>query len=595
MKYLSILLILSLSCHLYSQVQLGQDIDGEGNGDQSGASVSISSDGSIVAIGALFNGGNGVQSGHVRVFQFNNSNNTWNQIGQDIDGEAAGDSSGSSIAISSDGSIVAIGAQTNSGNGVQSGHVRIFQFNNSNNTWNQIGQDIDGEAISDFSGKSVSLSANGAIVAIGASGNDGNGNNSGHVRVFQFNNNNNIWNQIGQDIDGEAITDFSGQSVSLSNDGSIVAIGANNNGIGRGHVRIYKFNVDNNLWSQVGQDIDGKADGDQSGQSVSISANGSIVAIGAPLNRNSRGLVRVYQFNLANNSWAQIGQDIEGEDQGDRSGTSISLSENGSILSIGANQNDGNGILSGHVRMYRFNESNTRGIFNSGTWTQIGQDIDGEAADDRLGQSVSLSSDGSIVAVGATRNDGNGLVSGHVRVYNISNALPVDIIKFTSRQNQDEVIISWATVQEINNDGYFLERSPDNHSWRSLGFIKGSGDEFNTSEYHFSDLDPLPINYYRLRQVDYDGTETFSKTISVILKTDNPFLNLIYPNPAQDKIYLSREMNGRVTIYSADGKVRIHTTLKHREPIDISMLAPGHYILESMYKGKRVVSQLVKE
>ena len=75
--------------------------------------------------------------------------------------------------MSSDGTIVAIGAFGNDGNGPSSGHVRVYQ--NISGTWTQLGGDIDGEADEDQSGISVSLSSDGTIVAIGADGNDGNG------------------------------------------------------------------------------------------------------------------------------------------------------------------------------------------------------------------------------------------------------------------------------------------------------------------------------------------------------------------------------------------------------------------------------------
>ena len=77
--------------------------------------------------------------------------------------------------MNSDGNTVAIGASNNDGNGGNSGHVRIFNWNGSN--WVQLGSDIDGEAADDRSGYSVSLNADGNTVAIGAYGNDGNGSN----------------------------------------------------------------------------------------------------------------------------------------------------------------------------------------------------------------------------------------------------------------------------------------------------------------------------------------------------------------------------------------------------------------------------------
>ena len=378
-----------------SWMQVGGDIDGEAAGDNSGYSVSLSDDGNTVAIGAPFNAGNGSSSGHVRVYNLDGG--TWTQVGSDIDGEAAVDFSGNSVSLSEDGTTVAIGAQNNDGNGNDSGHVRVYNLDGG--TWTQVGSDIDGEAAVDFSGQSVSLSEDGTTVAIGAPLNDGNGNVSGHVRVYNLDGGS--WTQVGADIDGEAADDLSGLSVSLSEDGTTVAIGApfnDGNGSGSGHVRVY--NLDGGSWTQVGDDIDGEVAFDQSGWSVSLSEDGTTVAIGARFNDgnggNSSGHVRVY--NLDGGTWTQVGSDIDGEAAEDRSGWSVSLSEDGTTVAIGAINNDGNGGNSGHVRVYNF---------NGGTWTQVGSDIDGEAASDRSGQSVSLSEDGTTVAIGAPLNDGN--------------------------------------------------------------------------------------------------------------------------------------------------------------------------------------------
>ena len=156
--------------------------------DFSGSSVSLSADGSVVAIGAPDNDGNGTDSGQVRIYK--NVIDTWKQIGSDIDGEAAYDFSGSSVSLSADGTVVAIGAAWNDGNGTDSGHVRIYQ--NIGGIWTQIGSDIDGEAADDRSGKSVS-SADGTVVAIGAPHNSANGSNIGHARIYK---NLTFWTQI---------------------------------------------------------------------------------------------------------------------------------------------------------------------------------------------------------------------------------------------------------------------------------------------------------------------------------------------------------------------------------------------------------------
>ena len=328
--------------------QVGADIDGEAAEDESGWSIAMSSDGSRVAIGAKWNDGNGVDAGHVRVYDLVGS--TWTQVGADIDGEAAGDLSGWSIAMSSDGSRVAIGAHFNDDTGTIAGHVRVFDLVGS--TWTQVGSDIDGEAAGDLSGWSIAMSSDGSRIAIGATLNDGTDTSSGHVRVFDLVGS--TWTQVGADIDGEAAEDQSGFSVAMSSDGSRVAIGANGNdgtGTNAGHVRV--FDLVGSTWTQVGGDIDGEAAGDFSGVSVAMSSDGSRVAIGAHFNDDtgtSAGHVRIYRWT--GSAWQQLGADIDGEATGDRSGTSVAMSSDGSRIAIGADLNDGTDTSAGHVRVY---------------------------------------------------------------------------------------------------------------------------------------------------------------------------------------------------------------------------------------------------
>ena len=382
-------------------VQKGEDIDGEAASDQCGYTVSMNSTGTRVAIGANFNDGNGANSGHTRVYE--NNDGTWGQLGADIDGEAAGDYAGWSVNMNSTGTRVAIGAVYNDGNGANSGHVRVFEYNGT--TWEQLGADIDGETVGDYSGYSVNMNSTGTIVAIGGVSNAGNGANSGHVRVFEYNGT--TWGQLGADIDGQAGGDYSGWSVSMSSDGTIVAIGGIGPNVQTGNVRVFEYN--GTTWEQVGADIDGEAAVDQSGNSVSMNSAGTRVAIGARYNDgngNKSGHVRVYENN--DGTWGKLGADIDGEAASDQCGYSVSMNSAGTQVAIGARYNAGNGANSGHVRVFEYNGT---------TWEQLGADIDGEAAGDYAGFSVNMNSDGTMVAIGAVNNDGNGSNSGHVRVY----------------------------------------------------------------------------------------------------------------------------------------------------------------------------------
>ena len=98
-----------------------------------------------MAIGANLNDGSGKSAGHVRVYQYNTTTKKWTQLGADIDGEGDGQS-GSSVSISSDGKTVAIGAPENNENGKSAGHVLVYQYNTATKKWKQAGSDLDGEA-----------------------------------------------------------------------------------------------------------------------------------------------------------------------------------------------------------------------------------------------------------------------------------------------------------------------------------------------------------------------------------------------------------------------------------------------------------------
>ena len=329
-------------------------------------------------------------------------------MGADIDGEAVGDQSGYSVSMSADGNRLAVGAPFNDGTGINVGQVRVYDWVGSE--WKQLGDDIDGEGSGNLFGNSVSLSSNGSCLAVGAVHNNGNGIEAGHVRVYNWNGS--LWTQLGADIDAESEGDISGWSVSLSSDGSRLAVGAPYNsgtGIKAGHVRVFNWN--GSVWTQLGTDIDAESEGDLSGWSISLSSDGSSLAIGAPYNSgtgNYAGHVRVYRWEAS--TWIQLGTDIDGEAANALSGWSVSLSSDGSRLAVGAIGNSGTGIATGHVRVYRWENS---------AWIQLGTDIDGETAGDYSGYSVSLSSNGSRLAVGAIGNNGTGSYAGHVRVFSL--------------------------------------------------------------------------------------------------------------------------------------------------------------------------------
>lgn len=131
------------------------------------------------------------------------------------------DQFGRSLDFSLDGSVLAVGANQFKGTGP--GYAKVFRFNGTE--WNQVGQKIEGDADQDVMGRDVSLSGDGTILAVGANHNDENGNRAGMVRIYEFDSNSNLWVQLGDTFWGTEEEQRLGSSVSMSQDGRRVAMG----------------------------------------------------------------------------------------------------------------------------------------------------------------------------------------------------------------------------------------------------------------------------------------------------------------------------------------------------------------------------------
>lgn len=601
-KYQSILFSFILMLSTFSvtaQTQIGSDIDGEAAGDWSGFSVSMP-DGNTVAIGAHLNDDNGTNAGHVRIYKL--IKNQWLQKGGDIDGDSANDVSGMSV-VMPDSNTVAIGAPFNDGNSNNSGHVRIYKWRG--NTWIQIGNDIDGEAMSNLSGFSVSM-PDSNIVAIGAHGNNDNGSLSGHVRIYRWNGSS--WLQKGSDIDGEAAGDYSGQSVSMP-DSNTVAIGAprnSGNGSEAGHVRIYNWN--GNFWVQKGGDIDGEAAGDWLGYSVSMS-DSITLAIGGNHNDGNgadAGHVRIYRWR--GSSWVQKGMDIDGDSAGDYLGYSVRMPDSNTVA-IGAPKNNDNGTNVGHVRIYRW---------NGNSWIRKIADIDGEAAGDWSGVSVSMP-DSNTIAIGARSNDGNGIDAGHVRVFSLCNTAdtitPVACVAYTSPSGNyiwtnsgvytdvlpnasgcDSIItvdltINLDTTVALIGDTLVSNDTSATYQW--VNCDNGYAPVFGAGNRRF--IPPNNDNYAVI--ITKNGCSDTSSCYNVVVSglSDHKESNyelLIYPNPTNELFTIEQEVSANTPFEVRDitGKIVLKGNLRDKQTtIDLSENSSGVYILRVGDENVKVV------
>lgn len=108
-------------------------------------------------------------------------------------------------------------------------------------------------------------------------------------------------------------------------------------------------------------------------------------------------------------------------------------------------------------------------------------------------------------------------------------ALPVELVSFTGRRSGKVTRLDWTTTSEVDNEGFYIERSPTGEHFTTIGFIAG-GDHLTGEDYSFTDISALGAEqYYRLRQRDFDGAETYSKVVRVSTSSASP---QVYPNPA---------------------------------------------------------------
>jgi len=385
-------------------IQFGQDLKGSQVSEESGDNVAISRSGNRIGIGSPeFQFLNFTQAGRVRIYDASGKN--WSLTGE-LFGASASDAFGEYVTFSGDGNRIAVGAQGYDGN---TGFVKVFELNSG--SWEPLGQTLLGDQVGSNFGHALALSEDGNVLGVSANRYDLNGlPDNGLLRLFNYSNGS--WAQIGKDIFGDDSDDNSGNRISLSNDGRVVAIGAHNHfgskGDKNGHVRVFQYvGGVNNTWKQIG-DIEGENRRDRFGWSVSLSGDGNVFAAGAKRHRSAgddSGAAWVYRYNNATGDWDISGRWL-GQTKGDEFGHDVSLSNDGNAVAISSSRR-----TRSFVKVYKF---------RSQTWTKIGDTLFGKSIADDFGDSISISANGTRLVVGSPKNDEAATDSGLVQVFELN-------------------------------------------------------------------------------------------------------------------------------------------------------------------------------
>ncbi|MEM9525654.1 MAG: T9SS type A sorting domain-containing protein [Bacteroidota bacterium] len=171
---------------------------------------------------------------------------------------------------------------------------------------------------------------------------------------------------------------------------------------------------------------------------------------------------------------------------------------------------------------------------------------------------------------------------------NASFVLPVDFLSFAARPNGKSVQLDWATASETDNDFFEIQRSRDAINWQSLEQISGKGTTSDISTYTFYDADPEgTILYYRLKQVDYDGSFAFSDVVAVALG-EAPLA--AFPNPTNNIVTLTA--SGTVSLHDLTGRVlqtQNNGAQKGQLTFDLSDLPEGLYLLRAEDSTQKIL------
>jgi hypothetical protein len=175
-------------------------------------------------------------------------------------------------------------------------------------------------------------------------------------------------------------------------------------------------------------------------------------------------------------------------------------------------------------------------------------------------------------------------------VVSLVSALPIELLNFNASPINNEIVqLQWQTASENNNDYFTIERSKNGTTWEELALVDGAGNSSSLLSYSTSDTRPyIGISYYRLKQTDFDGQFEYSAIKSVNLKKLSGESVEIYPNPTDNQITITGNINelSEIRIFNLLGQdVTNLTTINHinksKVTIDLSQLTKGMYYIKT--------------
>ena len=160
-----------------------------------------------------------------------------------------------------------------------------------------------------------------------------------------------------------------------------------------------------------------------------------------------------------------------------------------------------------------------------------------------------------------------------------ASVLAVELATVKAKAVNNTTVLNWSTSSEKDNAGFTIERSADATNFTAIGNVKGNGTTNAASDYTFTDATPLTgVNYYRLRQADFNGKESFSKVVSVAFGKNVLVLkNTLVQNTLE--VTVSESEKGPLSIFNVSGQLVFSAKVQGTQVLDVSSLTAGVYIV----------------
>ncbi len=192
---------------------------------------------------------------------------------------------------------------------------------------------------------------------------------------------------------------------------------------------------------------------------------------------------------------------------------------------------DGGFLIAGYTISYGAGSEDLWLVKTDSSGNQLWHKTFGGTASD-IAYSMDLTTDGGYVIAGHTLSYGAGVHDAWL-LRTVSTVVPVELVSFSAETVGGRVVMDWVTASEINNSGFEIQRSTDHINFKTIGYIAGKGTTTEKQSYTFIDENPaMGKSYYRLSQIDHDGSSSLSDVIEVSrLQPLNYQLTQNYPNP----------------------------------------------------------------